>query len=181
MLTLKAPADLVTRLELLADARGESRHATALAALEAGIAALQAGDTAGDTPPPPGDTGGDTSEPPGDTAGDTPLPDLVAAAVVARLRALGVVPGERRRAPARPRPGGSRQVPPPADPPDRRTPDRLTEADLGEWVREDGRRHIHRLATLSAGGTGTFYCGEAADLRVTRRASTGTRCARCSP
>ena len=90
MLTLKAPEDLVAELEALARERGLTRHAAALEAIAAGVAALRArGDTRGDT-------GGDTEVIPprakGDTQGDTSeaLADLVAERVVARLAGAGL-------------------------------------------------------------------------------------------
>lgn len=92
------------------------------------------------------------------------------------------VPVDDRRAPAsKPRPGGQRRDPPPSDPPERRGADRLTAADVGQWVREgdNARRYVHRLARIGGGGTAAMACGETLDLRFAQRAEGGRHCAAC--
>ena len=75
MLTLKAPETLVADLTSFARERGKTRHAAALEAIKAGLAALRArGDTRGDT-------GADFAVIPDAEA----LANLVAEKVVARL------------------------------------------------------------------------------------------------
>ena len=91
---------------------------------------------------------------------------------------------EDRRAPtSKPRPGGQRRDPPPSDPPERRGADRLTAADVGQWVREgdNARTYSHRIDRIGGGGTVEFACGRNADLRFVERTDGGRRCAKCDP
>jgi hypothetical protein len=78
---------------------------------------------------------------------------------------------ERRAPDSKPVPGGHRKAPP-ADPPERReTSRRLTDADVGRWVREDrgSNRHAHKLTRLGGGGTGDTACGKGVNLRYAER------------
>lgn len=104
---------------------------------------------------------------------------MIAAGV---LRGQPVPVDEDRRDPtSKPRPGGQRRDPPPSDPPERRGADRLTAADVGQWVREgdNARRYVHRLARIGGGGTAAMACGQTLDLRFAQRAEGGRHCAAC--
>jgi hypothetical protein len=86
--------------------------------------------------------------------------------------AQGAQGAQERRAPdSKPVRGGHRKAPP-ADPPERReTSRRLTDADVGRWVREDrgSDRHAHKLTRLGGGGTGDTACGKGVNLRYAER------------
>jgi Helix-turn-helix domain len=79
LLTLKAPETLVAELESFARERGKTRHAAALEAIKAGLAALR---TRGDTR---GDTGAGFAVIPPVIPDAEALANLVAEKVVARL------------------------------------------------------------------------------------------------
>jgi hypothetical protein len=91
------------------------------------------------------------------------------------------VPVERRAPTSKPVRGGRRLDPPPADPVERRGADRLTAADVGQWVREgdNARRYAHRLTRIGGGGTAELACGESLDLRFAQRAEGGRHCKAC--
>ena len=85
---------------------------------------------------------------------------------------------ENRRKP--PRRGGRRDP----DPVERRGPERLTEAEIGQWVRSTApgvthRNAAHLLRVLGAGGMATFACDEAEALATLARAEGGRRCSKC--
>lgn len=85
---------------------------------------------------------------------------------------------ENRRKP--PRRGGRRDP----DPVERRGPDRLTEAEIGQWVRSTApgvthRNAAHLLRVLGAGGMATFACDEGEALATLARAEGGRRCSKC--
>ena len=91
---------------------------------------------------------------------------------------------ERRALDSKPVRGGRRKAPP-ADLPERRAADRLTDADVGRWVRE-GDRHAHKLTRIGAGGTADTECGKGVDLRYAKRViqrlgrpAVGRRCPKC--
>jgi hypothetical protein len=88
---------------------------------------------------------------------------------------------ERRAPDSKPVRGGRRKAPP-ADPPERRAADRLTDADAGRWVREgdDARRYAHKMTRLRTGGTADTACGVAVDLRFATLSDDGRRCRKCS-
>lgn len=101
--------------------------------------------------------------------------------LVVELDAESEAPEGDRRTASKPLPGGRRKDPPPADPPERRGADRLTAADVGQWVREgdNARRYVHRLARIGGGGAAELACGETLDLRFAQRAEGGRHCAAC--
>lgn len=111
-------------------------------------------------------------------------PEEINAMIAAGVLHGQPVPVDDRRAPSsKPRPGGQRRDPPPSDPPERRGADRLTAADVGQWVRENdnARLYAHRLARIGGGGTAELACGApAVDLRFAQRAEGGRRCAKCA-
>lgn len=176
--------------------RPVSRQSAGRMALEAGMRTLAA-ELAGEPPPGASVAGTDPA-----ALADAILARLHASGAVLALDATGeasraeweaiaaktgrrlevVAPeGDRRGATSKPRPGGRRQAPPPSDPPDRRTPDRLTAADVGRWVREgdNARRYAHRLTRIGGGGTAELACGESVDLRFARLAEGGRHCKAC--
>ena len=94
MLTLKAPEELVAELESFARERGVTRHAAALEAVKAGIAALR---SRGDTEVIPGVVSGDTETPRAVIPDAEALADLVAEKVLARLATGGDTRGDTGR------------------------------------------------------------------------------------
>ena len=76
---------------------------------------------------------------------------------------------ERRAPDSKPVRGGRRKAP------------RLTDADVGRWVREgdDARRYAHKMTRLRTGGTADTACGLAVDLRFAALSDDGRRCPKC--